>query len=452
MLDNVSAYQTARMSRDARFDGRFFVAVKTTGIFCRPICPATLPKEQNVEYFPLAQQAMEAGYRPCLRCRPDSAPHSHAWKGVDTTVDRAITLLKAHPDLSLTEISDKLGITDRYLRQLFQQRVGMSPKHFQLYEQLLFAKQLLHASAMTIEQVAQASGFSSSRRLQDNMRKHIGLTPKQVRRKPKAQSTRLTFSLSFRPPYHWPMVRDFLAVRAVDSIERIEEDSYSRTYSLGQYNGWFEARYEQEKRAFDVTLEINEVTGLRKVLTNIRRILDLDADPTLIEQSLKDAGLPDNLICHGLRLPGVWDPFESGCRAILGQQISVKAAINLLSGLVKHLGKPVAHGMGFPSASDVANSDLAFLGMPARRKACLRAFAEYVAKQNSVDELEGWLSVKGIGPWTVKYSRMRGLSHPDIWLDTDLVVKKQLQHHKVNADSAAPWRSYLTFQLWRLAE
>ena len=162
---NPLQYQQARLSRDRRFDGRFFVAVKTTGIFCRPICPAVAPKEQNVEYYPLAEQAMQAGYRPCLRCRPDSSPQSWAWKGVDTSVERALRLLSEHPELSLGQIADKLGMTDRYLRKLFQERVGMAPKRYQLFKQLLQAKQLLHQTNLNVEQVALACGFQSEKGL-----------------------------------------------------------------------------------------------------------------------------------------------------------------------------------------------------------------------------------------------------------------------------------------------
>lgn len=187
-------YQQARLSRDARFDGQFFVAVKSTGIFCRPVCPAPSPKEENVVYYQLAAQAMQAGFRPCIRCRPDSAPHSWAWKGVDTTIERALSLLQQQPELTLTALSDKLGITDRYLRKLFQQKLGVSPKQYSLYQQMLFAKTLLQQSELNVEDIAVACGFQSSRSLQYNLHKHLRLTPSQLRQKKNHSSAKYSIA------------------------------------------------------------------------------------------------------------------------------------------------------------------------------------------------------------------------------------------------------------------
>ncbi|WP_438865184.1 bifunctional transcriptional activator/DNA repair enzyme AdaA, partial [Neptunicella sp.] len=231
-MNNIQSFQQARLARDARFDGQFFVAVKSTGIFCRPICPATPPKEHNVEYFLLAEQAMQAGFRPCLRCRPDSAPSSWAWKGVDTTVERALTLLTDYPQLTLQHIAVKLGISDRYLRNLFSQKVGMTAKQYQLCQQLLFAKKLLHETALSIEQVALSCGFQSSRRLQDLFKKRLQLSPAQVRKNKPLANDHIQLSLAFRPPYNWPMLRDFLALRAVTGMEWVNDDSYARTFDL----------------------------------------------------------------------------------------------------------------------------------------------------------------------------------------------------------------------------
>lgn len=450
-MDDLQTYQNARKTRDARFDGTFFVAVKSTGIFCRPICPAPSPMEKNVEYFSMAQLAMNAGYRPCLRCRPDSAPMSCAWKGVDTTVERAISLLAQYPELTLDNISEKLGISDRYLRDLFKRKLGMGPKKFQLYEKLMFAKQLLHQTRLPIEHVAQASGFSSARRLQDNLSNTLGLSPKQIRQKGVSKENQLLLKLSYRPPYHWQHLRDFLATRAISSVESVTENSYSRTFNLGSSSGWFEATINSAASVFEVKLEINEIANLKPVITQIRRILDLDSDPKVIEEGLVSTMLPSTNILNGIRIPGVWQPFEAGCRAILGQQISVVAAIKLVTKMVNELGSKEEQRFYFPTPEQVSKSDLQFLGMPDKRRQTLRAFARFCAENPDQDNLDHWLKIKGIGPWTVAYAKMRGQSNPDIWLDTDLIIKKQIANNSIEANAAKPWRSYLTFQLWSMA-
>jgi AraC family transcriptional regulator of adaptative response / DNA-3-methyladenine glycosylase II len=442
-------YQQARLSRDARFDGQFFIAVRTTRIFCRPICPANSPKEENVEYFPMAQQAMQAGYRPCLRCRPDSAPKSFAWKGVDTTVERGQKLLSQHMDITVQQVADKLGVTDRYFRQLFQRNLGLSPKQYQLFEQLLFAKQLLYRGSMSIDDVALACGFASTRRLQDNLKRVTGLTPKQMKSSNTVKRQTIQVELAFRPPYNWQHMRSFLQVRANPKVEQITAESYARTFTIEGANGWFCARYVAAKQHFSVTIELEAVSMLKNVLQNIRRILDLDADIRIIHQQLETCGIDREDLVEGLRIPGVWDVFEAGCRAILGQQISVTAAINLVAQITQQLGQNIAQRRYFPSPEAISNSDLSFLKIPQSRRTTLRTFGAFYAQPEAQDP-ENWLELKGIGPWTVSYAKMRGLSVPDIWLDTDLVIKKQLEKHQINADQARPWRSYLTLQLWSM--
>lgn len=460
-------YQQARQSRDPRFDGRFFVGVKTTGIFCRNICPVKLPKEENVEYFDLAAQAMHAGFRPCLRCRPDSAPGSFAWQGVETTLHRAMQLLKQHPEMELQPLCEKLGITDRYLRKLFQDRLGISPKHFQVTEQLLFAKRLLHETHLTIEQVAQSSGFNSSRRLQDNMQQHFRLTPSQVRKQETASSGKLQLKLAFREPYNWPQMRDFLSFRIIAGVEEVTDDSYRRHFtfehSQGVTSGYFIAQHILKERCFHLQLELNDYSQLGAVIRNIRRVLDLDTDSNLVTSQLLAAGIPAEQIVEGLRLPGVWSLFEAGVRAILGQQVSVKAAIGHVTKLVQACNNELNGRLQFPSPEQILADPLDCLKMPGARKQSLHRLAEFCAQLNQDDssapnkdssnknDPEHWLALKGIGPWTIAYAKMRGLSDPDVWLNTDLVIKKQLQLHSIDSDLVAPWHSYLTFQLWSMA-
>jgi AraC family transcriptional regulator of adaptative response / DNA-3-methyladenine glycosylase II len=444
------SYQQARLTRDPRFDGRFFTAVKTTKIFCRSICPANAPLEKNVEYFQFAQQAMGSGYRPCLRCRPDSAPHSFAWQGVDTTVQRAMRLLKENKDKNIEDIAVKLGISSRYFRQLFKQKLGISPKQYQLFDKVLLAKQLLHQSHLPIEQVAQASGFASARRLQHNFKQVTGLTPQQIRQGKPTESQLISLKLAYRAPFNWQHMHAFLALRAIESVEDTSSNCYARTFILDEHKGWFRISPVPKQDCMKVEISLENIGLLSKVLSNIERVFDLNADIERIHGCLLATGIAKEDLTLGMRLPGVWDTFEAGCRAILGQQISVKAAINLLTQLTKELGERHQGKQYFPTAKAIANSPLEYLKIPQSRKQTLVLFAEYML-QNSDADIEQWLKIKGIGPWTVAYAKMRGQSDPDIWLDTDLIIKKHIKQHRVNAEQAKPWRSYLTFQLWSLA-
>lgn len=445
--------RNARLSRDARFDGQFFTAVKTTGIYCRSICPATPPKERNVEYYPSAVEAANAGFRPCLRCRPDSAPGSSAWKGVNTTLERAIRLINegALQEGSLAELSERLGIGDRYLRQLFQKHLGASPKDYALYQQCLFAKQLLHQTRLPVTEVALASGFNSIRRFNDCFRSRMGLTPSQVRKSAMPDSDQLLLKLYYRPPYDWSSMHRFLSRRMIPELEWCDEDSYGRSIGWGVCRGHFTASHIPGENRFDVEVVLDDMAALKSVVGNIRRVLDLDTDIGSVEQVLEQHYSSALQIRSGLRLPGTWSMFEAGVRAILGQQVSVTAAKGLVTRLVSELGECREHlGKYFPTPQAIANDDLAFLKLPGSRKQALRALAKHYMNSEYPDHSDQWLALKGVGPWTVNYARMRGLSDPDIYLLGDLGIKKAIKksNGEFNPDLAAPWRSYLTLQLW----
>ncbi|QUI61316.1 helix-turn-helix domain-containing protein [Pseudoalteromonas sp. A22] len=441
----------ARNSRDARFDGLFFVAVKSTGIYCRPICPAPAAKEKNVEYFQFAHNAAQAGFRPCIRCRPDSAPGSYAWLGTETTAVRAKKLIDEGALIrhSTEDLADRLGISVRYLNKVFNQYFGTSPKQYALYKQCDLAKQLLQQSDLPVTQVAFAAGFNSLRRFNDAFQKLYQLSPSQLRQDAGSGST-IAIYLSYRPPYNWGKMQQFLAMRIVPGIEWLTENSYGRTVMIQGETGRFTATIEPEKHRFKVAIALSDLSLLVQMIAQIRRVLDLDADTCFIESHLHEAA-PDLPLQEGLRLPGIWSEFEAGMRAILGQQISVHAARNLLALLVETLGEVAEDGMRyFPKPKAVFDSDLAFFKMPERRKAAIKAFAEqYVGSEHI--ELDNWLNIKGIGPWTVDYAKMRGLSHPDIYLGGDLGVKKAMEKSlkTIDIEKCAPFRSYLTFQLWQ---
>nr|WP_086938248.1 DNA-3-methyladenine glycosylase 2 family protein [Thaumasiovibrio occultus] len=478
----MNSYYQARMARDHRFDGVFYTAVKSTGIYCRPICPAPAAKEENVEYFPSAIAAASAGYRPCLRCRPETAPGSPAWHGVDTTVARALALIeqgylsgtKDAETGTITGLADRLGVSDRYLRKLFKQKVGVSPKAYALYYQLLLAKQLLHDSALPIADIAFASGFQSLRRFNDAFHKAFTLTPTQVRNRETGEYNGvITLSLPYRPPYDWPSVRDFYAARLIPTLEVVTTTSYSRTFLVRDdgklEKGRFVATHNEKAHRFDVAITMNSTRSLLAVVRQIRRVLDLDSDPQQIAQAIQRA---TGVECAStelvtVRLPGIWSPFEAGIRAIVGQQVSVAAARTLVSQIVTAHHSLSDNGADESPSQDTNNVATGYfpdphsfdisvidnLGMPERRRQTLRDFVVW-CREHPLDQPDELLTLKGIGPWTVNYMKMRGVSDPDIWLDTDLGIKRALEKRAsstslaLDANAAKPWRSYLTLYLW----
>ncbi|MEZ8435380.1 DNA-3-methyladenine glycosylase 2 family protein [Vibrio splendidus] len=455
----------ARYARDARFDGMFFTAVKTTGIFCRPICPASPPKEENVEYFSHQAQALKAGYRPCLRCRPDSAPFSPAWKGVETTFLRTLQLID-HGALnsgSIVDLATRLGISDRYLRTLFDNYIGVSPKQYSLYSQLMFAKQLLHTSSMSITDVGFASGFNSTRRFNDAFLKELQLSPSQIRRTKLSENLSNHIQLVFHGPLDWKHLLGFYRRRMIEGAEDVGEDYYKRTVKVNGSKGWFKATLAKENR-LDIEFELDDISQLRSLIANIRRMFDLDVDIAKVEAFFTT--IDPNLVAKsGIRIPGVWSAWEAGVRAILGQQVSVTAAIGQLNLLVREVSgthsassledpansqewSGIQEKAYFPTPKQIAEADVSFLRMPGSRKETLKRFAEYMV-DNEAEHPSKWIELKGIGPWTIQYALLRGLSEPNHLLVGDLVVKKFIEHRPaINAESVSPWGSYATFHCW----
>lgn len=461
----------ARYARDARFDGMFFTAVKTTGIFCRPICPASPPKEENVEYFSHQAQALKAGYRPCLRCRPDSAPFSPAWKGVETTFLRAMQLIDsgALNSGSIVDLATRLGISDRYLRTLFDNYIGVSPKQYSLYSQLMFAKQLLHTSSMSITHVGFASGFNSTRRFNDAFQKELQLSPSQIRRAKPSNNLSNHIQLSFVGPLDWDHLLGFYRRRMIEGLEEVGDGYYQRTVNVNGSKGWFKATVAKES-SLDIEFELDDMSQLRSLIANIRRMFDLDVDISKVEAFFTT--IDSNLVAKsGIRIPGVWSAWEAGVRAILGQQVSVTAAIGQLNLLVRELsGSHQASNLQepansqecsdlhkiaeasekayFPTPKQIADADVSFLRMPGSRKETLKRFAQYMV-DNEAEHPSKWIDLKGIGPWTIQYAQLRGLSEPNHLLVGDLVVKKFIRHRPaINAESVSPWGSYATFHCW----
>ncbi len=449
MLPTTDVCQQARMSRDPRFDGLFYIAVKSTGIYCRPVCPAKTPAEPQVQYFASAASAAAAGFRPCLRCRPDSAPGSPAWQGVGSSLTRALRLIDegALSQGNEAQLCERLGISGRYLRKLFAQHLGVSPKQYALYQQILFAKQLLHQTPHSVTDIALMAGFHSLRRFHDAFKQQLKLSPTQIRGQRMTEKTPvIRLELSYRPPLAWDLLISFWQQRTLNGLEWLDGDRYGRLIDWppgqGQQHGWFEVSPLPQKPALSLQLYWPDSATLQPVVKQIRRLLDLDADMLTIEQQLQ-LWFGDTLK-SGLRIPGVWSAWEAGVRAVLGQQVSVAGARTQLNRLLALGTEQAAPGpfeaqatrwQQFPTPAQLSADELLMLKVPQARRDTLKALAQLVSEAPQATP-EQWLPIKGIGPWTVAYASMRGLSAPDIWLGGDLGVQKALARRALQ--QAAP--------------
>lgn len=460
-------YQKARLARDSRYDGKFFVAVKTTKIYCRPICPASPPKEKNVVYYQSAVQAQDAGFRPCLRCRPESAPQSPAWLGNEAILHKAMQRIQSGSlnHQTIQTFSESLGISDRYLRKIFEQHLGMSPQSYANHHRLMLAKQLLQQTELSITDIALGSGFNSVRRFNDSFKATMRLSPSELRKKSHNGATKavnIRLHLSYRPPYNWAQMQRFLKQRELAPIESVDASSYSRTFTINRSHGWFEAIHQPDSNRFLVEIELQDNAQLMPAIAQIKQVLDLDSDISTIEKHLaKDKKLKP-IMTKGLRLPACWNTFEAGIKAILGQQVSVKAAYGHTQRLIEHvgstymgstnIGRPNSQHKLFPTPEQVMKADLSFLKMPGRRKQTLTDFATwfYDKEQSGQNyELEEILDIKGIGPWSYEYIKLRSGQDTDAFPAKDLGVLKALEANHINeTDHWSPWRSYATLHLW----
>jgi AraC family transcriptional regulator of adaptative response / DNA-3-methyladenine glycosylase II len=480
-LDRELYYQALR-ARDARFDGRIFVAVRTTGIYCRPICPARTPKLENITFYASAAAAAQAGYRPCLRCRPESSPELAAWRGTSSTVSRALALIDEGAldgESDVETLAQRLGVGGRQLRRLFQKHLGTSPVAVAQTRRLLFAKKLVHETSMAMSEVALASGFGSLRRFNDMFRELYGRPPSELRRRrspPRsAAAGTITLSLSYVPPYDWGAMLRFYAARAVSGVEVVEGDRYARTIEIDGARGSFAVSPSPSKRdALALTIRFSRVSALPAIVTRVRRMFDLDADVRIIHAALgRDALLAPLVAARpGLRVPGTWDPFELAMRAILGQQITVSAARALAGKLVAAHGSPLdaeAAGDGlthaFPQPIDLARADLAILGMPKARAAALSACARMAAQNPRVfaptcsleAAREALRALPGVGDWTAQTIALRALRDPDAFPASDVGILRGAAENGVRPTAAAlvaraeawrPWRAYAAQHLW----
>lgn len=479
-------YYRAFQAKDARFDGRVFVCVTSTGIYCRPVCPARVPKKTNCIFVASAAAAEAKGYRSCLRCRPETAPGTPAWAGTEASVARAMRLIEegALDEGSVDDLAARVGLGERQLRRLFLTHIGATPQVVAGNRRLLAAKQLISETDMSMADIAYAAGYQSLRRFNDAVRASYGVAPTALRRGATRASTRdaIHLRLGLRPPFNWQQILAYLKFRAMPGVEHISEETYQRSFQLQQARGTLTVTQGSKPNTLDVGIHIdpcrraNSSAPIRQIAARTRRIFDLDADPAAIAAALgTDPMLAARLEqAGGIRVPGAFDGFELGVRAIIGQQVSVKGATTMAGRVVARCGEALAEPDGaishyFPSAHVLAEADLSGLGLTGGRIKTLQGFARAVADGQvsfspcaTLDEKIAELcAVPGIGPWTAHYIALRAVGEPDAFPDADLGLRKAASEGPTLISAKAleamsqtwrPWRGYAALLLWMVPE
>lgn len=475
--DRTTAYSRARLARDVRFDGLFYIAVRSTGIYCRPICPAPTAHERNVRYFEHAAAAAAAGYRPCLRCRPELAPGLAPCDASERSFELAWQRIRdgALNTGSLAQLATELTLSERQLRRLFVQRLGVAPLAVHATQRLLLAKQLLTETQLPVTDIAYASGYRSLRRFNDAFGEGCGMPPSRLRKTALPLSTEsLTLKLLYRPPFDFAALLQFLGSRAIAGIERVDNTSYWRLIGPATTPGWIGVTHDPAANALRLRIETRALGQLPDLLRRVRRLFDLDAQPSAIHEALSGHPRLAALLARspGRRVAGAFDGFETAVRAVLGQQISVAAARTLCNRLVERFGEPVAlpdspAARLFPTPAALAIGDVRAIGLPVSRAGTLSSLAQAVATRaidlERTQPITGFVKslreLPGIGPWTAQYIAMRCLHHPDAFPAGDLVIRKQLgdgtpisrAEAEAQSEQWRPWRAYAAIHLWAAA-
>jgi len=481
-LDATICYQAIR-ARDARFDGRLFVGVSSTGIYCRPVCPARTPKAEHCRFFVSAAAAQAAGFRPCLRCRPETAPEHGAWRGTESTVHRGLELIAAGAldgeQASVSALAERLGVGERHLRRLFERHLGATPIAVAQTRRIELAKQLLHETRLPMCEVADAAGFGSVRRFNETFRALFDRPPSALRRKAtevlpagSAGAAGVALRVRYRPPYDWPALLGFFRARAIAGLEWVDDARYLRCFEEGGQVGSVEVSHLPAAQSLLVTVRVEQVALLPGILNRARRLFDVASDVTCIGEQLALDPLLAPLVAArpGLRVAGAWSGFELGVRAVLGQQVSVVAARQLGERLVGLFGTPVLLGPAltrtFPSPERLAAADLSRLGVPRARAQALTALAQAALDDpalfepaSSIEETVARLRhVRGIGDWTAHYIALRAARDPDAFPAGDRGIQRGMQHQDgadwsaqaltLRAERWRPWRAYAAQHLW----
>ncbi len=471
-LNRDQCYQ-AMLTHDSRFDGHFFVAVKSTGIYCRPICRSKPPGREKCEFYKLAAAAEAAGFRPCLRCRPELAPGQAPADSAERLTSAAIKQIEAGElqERSVGDLAMSLGVTDRHLRRVLLQNLGVTPIQLAQTRRLLLAKQLLTDTTLSMIDIAFASGFTSLRRFNALFRERYSMAPKTLREKKRqgAGGTSFECRLFYRAPFEWDSLLDFFSRRVFAGVEEVEGDRYRRTVAIGSHSGWISVQNDPAQSALRVEVSISLLPVLMQLLARLRRLFDLEATPQLISTHLGELAIRH----PGLRVPGAFDGFEMAIRAIIGQQISVKAATTFAARLTARFGKLVA--TPFPSLTHLAptpvaiatatSEELTGIGLTQARAKSIQAMAQAVVNGSvkldiavSIDQTLAKLKeLPGIGDWTANYFAMRVLGWPDAFPSSDLGILKALNTTNPRealavAENWRPWRAYAAMHLWKSLE
>lgn len=476
-LDPDACYR-ALATHDSRFDGRFFVGVSSTRIYCRPVCTVRVPRRENCHFFASAAAAEVDGYRPCLRCRPELAPGNASVDAIARLAAGAVNLIEngVLDDGGIEHLSARVGVTSRHLRRIFAAEFGVSPIEYAQTQRLLLAKRLLTDTALPVTEVAHASGFASVRRFNALFKTRYRMPPGRLRvaRDDNALPAALAFELAFRPPYDWESMLAFLRHRAIDGVENVTDDAYVRTVSVAHrgapHVGRIEVRLAPRRSALRVSVSPSLAGAIPAVLSRVKHAFDLACDPVVVGSALGELAAAH----PGLRVPGTVDSFELAVRAVIGQQISVRAARTVLGRIAHAFGEAIGTGGSdsrmrlFPTAARIAAlapDDIAVLGVTRARARTLIGLAGAVDSrrirlepESDVEATVGELTaLPGIGVWTAGYIAMRALRWPDAFLASDLVVLKALGETRPSrarrvSESWRPWRSYAVMHLWRNAK
>jgi len=465
----------ALKARDARFDGVFFVGVSTTKIYCRPICAVRMPGRDRCTFYPNAASAEAAGYRPCLRCRPELAPGAAIVDAARRVSDRAVSRIEAGAlsDAGIEELAEEFGISSRQLRRVVKQEYGVTPVELAQTRRLLLAKQLIADTQLRMIDVAFASGFSSVRRFNHLFQTRYKLSPTALRRARQLEdkSTFITLKLGYRPPLAWSALTKFLAARSSPNIERLGNKRYLRTIRIGRHRGWIAAFPDERQRLLCVEVSPGLLPVLMQLRARLRHLFDLDANPAIIEAHLSADKNLASLIqaAPGLRIPGTLDGFEVALRAVLGQQISVKAATTIYSRFAEFFGEKIKtpfEGLDRlpPTGEGIANAKLQSIidrGLTQKRATTVQALARAVADKNLIlqpsinqeEMTEKLAAIPGIGPWTTQYIAMRAMADPDAFPHSDLALLKAFRLKRPAellkaAEDWQPWRAYAAMHIW----
>ena len=492
MLDYKSCYEAVK-SKDARFDGKFFTAVKTTKIYCRPICKVPAPKEENCDFYETSAEAEAAGFRPCMRCRPELAPEFSEFNQETVLIGQCLRFFEKNEYGSnlIKQAAEELGISERHIHRLFVSELGVSPKQYIMTKRLLNAKNLLQSTNLSVTEIAGRVGFGSQTRLTDTMKLRYGITPRDLRKSGK-RLNEVKVKLGYRPPYDWDQILMFFKMRAIPGVEWVTSDGlYRRILRMDDHHvGWIELKPNRTSHYLELKVSESLEPVLLQVIEKVKRVFDLSLDPLSLPMGIE----------RGTRLPGSFDAFEMSVRAVIGQQISVVAATTLMGRLVKQTGTPIQTPWEqlshvFPKPKEILVIDdiegtFGSLGIIRTRSQTIYALADEIESNRlnldpvaQVDFkperiIDTLIQIKGIGRWTAEYITMRALSWPDVFLNTDLVIKQNLLPRlkdtagtdlldlkatmkpygfdklymgvsETFAEAYRPWRSYLTLAIWR---